>query len=845
MILRTIPLASLALTIFLPSIVDSQASAPPPRLVREQAPLEPDFSELRRHVDAPASGTGALVDWDGDGFPDLLQGSHLIGSPWELVIRRNDGQAGFETVWTGIASDYSPYAIVGDVDGDGDPDAVLPDYYHVSQILENVGSGFEFERRDAPGIPWNLLALVDVDGDGDLDALASASGGLSLVRNAGDGSFGPTSEFIPGVAANSHGVEIADFNGDGILDLATRGDQCGVLFGDGTGAFPTVLDLQHPMYSYYGETAGDIDGDGDVDLIFTGYRPVHLNDGTGGFVEAPDRLPREIDGAVLRLADVDLDGDLDLIVKDGLFLNDGSGWFTERIEDYPGAVPTWGSSGIWVDDLDRDGDPDILLEGDNRIFLGDGTGAFLDTDVRVAETRRASRQVLGDVDGDGDVDAIVDTWLPDYTVEPLLLRNDGRGVFVHDADALTYASNGSRRAPRLADLDRDGDLDFLRGGREIRWNDGAGNFIRADVACEPLPIDDGGSVHDAELADFDRDGDLDLFHARCEFVSGGAGSSGAYREIRDVLWRNDGQGCFSEDPGALATAGKTRAFGAAVGDVDGDGDLDVVTTHPQLLLNDGTGIFTPAPDPLGEVEDSSDVQLVDLDGDGDLDAYFARMGADYPLDPDDGDIILWNEGGTFAVAEESAAKSYEIRFGDLDGDGDPDLASIYHRVQAPMPIPGFLQLYRNDGTGSFTRLDTPSVVQDHADLADLDLDGDLDVFCEGRAIMNLRRSLSWRRRARLDHPLTLDLTGTPYRRFHLFAAMNLAPWPDIGHGYRQIDLGTVFFVTSGAFDGEGRAEQTFDVPDDPALVSVTVHWQALIGAPLFWSNREDTTILDF
>ena len=359
---------------------------------------------------------------------------------------------------------------------------------------------------------------------------------------------------------------------------------------------------------------------------------VTLPDFDSGFVDSGQVLGSG-DTTSLALADIDADGDLDLVVANNIetriYTNngDGSGNFSDTGQLLP-------SSGSTLGDIDGDGDLDLLVivpavgAGRTRIFihgvyLNNGVGIFVDSGERLVDST-GSRAMLGDIDGDGDLDVVmVDVSSVGLNSDSLIYRNDGQGRF----GAGVQWQGGTRGQPRflaLADIDGDNDLDAIvtdnQGDDRIYANDGNGGFTETDQqALGQIPQNSGG--HLPVFGDIDGDGDNDLVLLNS--------SSGASTEI----FLNDGNGNFTNSGQRLIPAGSAQD--AALGDVDGDGDLDLVVAHSggrsdRLFLNDGNGefgLFIDSPSrsglslPNGTVFqlDSEAIALGDVDGDGDLD----------------------------------------------------------------------------------------------------------------------------------------------------------------------------------------------------------------------------------
>jgi hypothetical protein len=348
----------------------------------------------------------------------------------------------------------------------------------------------------------------------------------------------------------------------------------------------------------------DLDGDGDLDAFLANGRnevlepnTVLLNDGQGNFLDSGQSLGK-FESWGVALADFDVDGDIDALVSNiswgEYFWNKGDGTFQRKQSvNFP---DTDGYHiGIWrfqVADLNGDGRVDLFLNGCcggglsngpedwqtinafNTIWLSNGEGLPKYTGQKMS--LGSSQAVgLGDLDGDGDLDAFVanSAHLDEagdakgYDPNEIWL-NDGNGIFTDSGQRL-----GEQRSYSVAlgDLDADGDLDVFvgnMGADEIWFNNGDGTFS-----------DSGQRLGDSltrylYLNDLDGDGDLDAFI--------GSDKNGR-------LWLNDGQGNFKVTSQRIDYA---WGYAITLGDVDGNGTIDILAGKvdtAKVWLNDGTG----------------------------------------------------------------------------------------------------------------------------------------------------------------------------------------------------------------------------------------------------------------
>ena len=317
---------------------------------------------------------------------------------------------------------------------------------------------------------------------------------------------------------------------------------------------------------------------------------------------------------------------------------------------------------------------------------------------------------LGDVDGDGDLDALVAV---EYGVNRLYV-NDGTGHFTWPRGTFADVEHDNEEV-EVTDLNGDGALDVVfiaedDGGHELYLGNGDGTFRDVSDRIPARTV-----ANDVETGDVNDDGHPDLVVSNTGAPDPGEDPPD-WRTVRqNFLWLGDPDrpGHVVDATGERMPAVEDASQDTKLGDLDGDGDLDMVVGNEEppnrLLLNTGDGTFADRTDQLDLPVplETREVVLFDADGDGDLDVFFANLTSNAgPWRKDPQARLLINDGSAH-FTDETARRlptnvfsSYDAGTVDFDGDGDQDL--LLCAVQIPGFHPLQVRAYRNDGTGHFT-----------------------------------------------------------------------------------------------------------------------------------------------
>jgi uncharacterized protein (DUF2141 family) len=805
-ILRSV-LANSALAVALLGLAPAPAHARATLFTEITGTASPVNGLTPGNASAPAIG-----DLNGDGKLDLLVGN----AAGTFVFYKNTGTA-IAPVFTSITGTGNPMngvdvgvgstPALGDLDGDGDLDLVSGNSNGTFLYYKNIGSVIApvFALETGTNNPLNGLdagtdsapALADLDGDGDLDLVAgNVDGVFTYYKNIGSAAA-PQFQLMTGTNNPLDGVQVppvgfgysraifADLDGDGDLDLIVGERYGGFLYFENTGlrthpAFVQRTGSANPLADQdVGYTSfpalGDFDGDGDMDLVAgSTLGPLHYYRNLAGDLAPRTGTANPLNGlnsgyfAAPALGDLDGDGDLDLVSGDqagtfAYFQNTGSAALPAFVQRTGTANPLDGQDvgGVSVPalgDLDGDGDLDAISGESLGTLLYYKNVGTPSAPVFALQTGTAnplngqdvgsfSAPTLADVDGDGDLDLVVGSYAGTFSY----FENTGSKtapVFVlrtGSANPFAPLAVGRYSKPALKDLDGDGDLDLVSGEQLGQFfyfeNTGSATapaFVARTGSANPLDGQDLVTFSVPAFADLDGDGDVDVV----------AGSSyGTFFFYENAILRPTPR-YLGPNPVPLGGASVAGFSSPATGDLDGDGDPDFVASESfadgsiHYFENTGSSVHPRVVERTGTANPFDGLNagwtprlaLADIDGDGDLDLvsgenygnplhFFENTGTA-------GNAAFVERTGTANPFDGVIVGRSAPAFGDLDRDGDLDLVvgefyGIFHYYEntGNAKVPHFVE--RTGGANPFDGLSTGYFA--NPALGDVDRDGDLDL----------------------------------------------------------------------------------------------------------------------
>ncbi|MEO0480888.1 MAG: VCBS repeat-containing protein [Planctomycetota bacterium] len=785
-----------------------------------------------------------VADYNNDGFDDLML---LSGARQEIAF--NDGFGRFVSRVV-VGNDTQNDEVAVDLDGDGILDrfrtGALTDFFRGIDgvnfeppiLLNGLGSE-SFSSRVAP-------VFLDYDDDGDLDVIMTGRP-ATLYANDGSMNFSMVGDFIA-TGVTIYEFKQADLDSDGDQDLVSvtsggiAGLPAGIVWFENLGA--GNIDFAGVQIWLFGEQfdINDFDLDGDPDIVIED----RILENTGAAVWPQIGLGFNDQLAAVSL-DFDGDGLKDVATCDNqavtLHRKLPTGGFAPpvRIPDSGLSVLSGGAREPRMfagrfDGSNREGFVTLGTGRQPELFIPTADGEMLQTRLTFGQTlspdiTRNGIVATADLNGDGFADFLFEREVPGSNA-PTLAVAFGRGGGDYDSVDLSVVPlpDGFRRI-ETGDLDGDGDEELVASVDSI----GPASTFRllvidgdspSNVSVQTLSFTD--PVREFQVTDFNSDG-LD------DFLVVGFSSF--------VLFRGDPATLF-QTPGSSTTS---LLGSPVILDVDADGDSDILNPFPPgfYFSNDGNGNFTSVPATLTV---NATVIPGDLDGDGDEDLVVS-----------DGTTRINESGGVFSVGPPilgypSSLVSIpfpERVFLDVDSDGDLDLL-----VREPRAVGGIGILCLNDGTGQLTVTSLPGLVGlgiteiAEARARDFDLDGDPDLVIETgfesrdafsnsvvsraqRVVLSRSRSIRAPFLARLGQPYRIEVasepslgTGPTLAFVGISASLLAAPLGSPVPGY-LLDS-PVLLPTLVVLPPLGEAAMTLGIPTSPSLEGASFYVQAAL-----------------
>ena len=558
------------------AVIGALAATPAAGQVQFGTPQTPLFNISFNESSAVREPKPALVDIDSDGDLDLFLGSTY----GDIQYYENTGTATAPVFGTPLTNSlglstvgYYTQMTFADLDGDGDQDALIGSFFGDLDYYQNTGTAAAPAFATATTNPFGLTAISpevkptfgDMDGDGDMDLIVGTSNAdILYYENTGTTTapaFGASQSNPFGISASGYSASpaLADMDNDGDLDLFIGlSDEMRYYTNTGTSTAPAFSGYTLPAnlngyLSYNGLAVGDLDNDGDYDIIHgNDYGPsVSFVENTGTAAVAALGTPVESPFGMI-------------------FSNNSV--ITPQIT---------------AADIDGDGDQDFLVgsySADFYYYENTGGNVFAAAQKNPFGIQNPgglllSNPTLTDIDGDGDLDL----FYGDYYGGIQYAENTGTatapafGAVSSSPFGLTGVANAYLTSLAFADMDNDGDKDVMIGGgtvAAVQYQENTGTATAAVFGAPQTNIiaastTTGYSYATVSIEDLDRDGDYDVM------LSGSFAGEHHYYENTGTAAAPT-FGTFVSNPFGL-TSTSYLSFAVLV-DMDGDTDIDLVSS---------------------------------------------------------------------------------------------------------------------------------------------------------------------------------------------------------------------------------------------------------------------------